>query len=106
VNGTIGDPAVAFTAATGHARRLSEPDQSQDAALLFGPLYHLTGGADRRRALGEAQRVLWPGGRLLVMAVCRFASLLDGLYVGWLDDPRFQPIVDQDLVDADPSPGS
>lgn len=27
------------------------------------------------------------GGRLLAMAVCRFASLLDGLYKGWLDDP-------------------
>jgi len=34
------------------------------------------------------------------MAVCRFASLLDGLYQGWLDDPDFRPIVDQDLVDG------
>ena len=41
-----------------------------------------------------------PGGRLLVMAVCRFASLLDGLYQGWLDDPEFRPIVDQDLIDG------
>jgi len=34
------------------------------------------------------------------MAVCRFASLLDGLYEGWLDDPVFRPIVDQDLIDG------
>jgi hypothetical protein len=34
------------------------------------------------------------------MAVCRFASLLDGLYEGWLDDPQFRPIVDRDLVDG------
>ncbi len=34
------------------------------------------------------------------MAVCRFASLLDGLYEGWLDDPVFRPIVDQDLADG------
>jgi hypothetical protein len=34
------------------------------------------------------------------MAICRFASLLDGLYEGWLDDPAFRPIVDQDLVDG------
>jgi len=93
-------PAAAFTAEAGDARGLSEADQSQDAVVLFGPLYHLTGGADRRQALGEARRVLRPGGRLLAMAVCRFASLLDGLYEGWLDDPVFRPIVDQDLVDG------
>ena len=34
------------------------------------------------------------------MAVCRFASLLDRLYEGWLDDPVFQPIVDRDLIDG------
>ena len=95
-----GDPAAAFTAAVGDARRLAEADQSQDAVLLFGPLYHLTGGADRRQALSEARRVLRPGGRLLVTTVCRFASLLDGLYRGWLDDPVFRPIVDRDLVDG------
>ena len=63
-------------------------------------LYGLTGGADRRQALSEARRVLRPGGRLLAMAVCRFASLLDGLYRDWLDDPQFRPIVDRDLVDG------
>jgi ubiquinone/menaquinone biosynthesis C-methylase UbiE len=94
------DPAAAFTAVVGDARELSEPDQSQDAVLLFGPLYHLTDAAHRRKALAEARRVLRPGGRLLAMAVCRFASLLDGLYEGWLDDPVFRPIVDQDLVDG------
>ena len=93
-------PAASFTAIVGDARGLSEPDQSQDAVLLFGPLYHLTDAAHRRRALAEARRVLQPGGRLLAMAICRFASLLDGLYEGWLDDPVFRPIVDQDLVDG------
>jgi ubiquinone/menaquinone biosynthesis C-methylase UbiE len=94
------DPAAAFTAVAGDARRLSEPGQSQDAVMLFGPLYHLTDGAHRQQALGEARRVLRPGGRLLVMAVCRFASLLDGLYRGWLDDPQFRPIIDRDLIDG------
>jgi ubiquinone/menaquinone biosynthesis C-methylase UbiE len=92
--------AAVFTAAVGDARRLVEPDASQDSVLLFGPLYHLTGQADRQQALGEARRVLRPGGRLLAMAVCRFASLLDGLYEGWLDDPDFRPIVEQDLADG------
>ena len=91
---------AAFTAAQGDARELAEPDESQDAVLLFGPLYHLTEAADRRQALAQARRVLAPGGRLLAMAVCRFASLLDGLYEDWLDDPVFRPIVDRDLVDG------
>jgi ubiquinone/menaquinone biosynthesis C-methylase UbiE len=96
----VSDLAAAFTAVVGDARELSAPDQSQDAVLLFGPLYHLTDAADRRQALAEARRVLRPGGRLLAMAVCRFASLLDGLHHGWLDDPHFRPIVAQDLVDG------
>lgn len=94
------DPAASFSAAQGDARELPQPDQSQDAVLLFGPLYHLTEVAHRQLALAEAWRVLRPGGCLLAMAVCRFASLLDGLYQGWLDDPVFRPIVDRDLVDG------
>ena len=94
------DPAAGFTAALGDARELPAPDESQDAVMLFGPLYHLTEAAHRQQALDEARRVLRPGGRLLAMAICRFASLLDGLYQGWLDDPDFRPIVDQDLADG------
>ena len=86
------DRASGFTAAEGDARELAERAESQDAVLLFGPLYHLTEAAHRRQALSEAQRVLRPGGRLLAMAVSRFASLLDGLYEDWLDDPDFRPI--------------
>jgi SAM-dependent methyltransferase len=93
-------PAASFTAALGDARALVELDASQDAVLLFGPLYHLTEAAHRQRALAQARRVLVPGGRLLAVAVCRFASLLDGLYTSRLDDPVFRPIVDQDLVDG------
>ena len=94
------DLASGFTAAGGDARELAERDESQDAVLLFGPLYHLTGAAHRRQALAEARRVLRPGGRLLAMAVCRFASLPGGLYQGWLEDPDFRPIADQDLLDG------
>jgi SAM-dependent methyltransferase len=95
-----GEPAAAFTATLGDARELPAADGSQDAVLLFGPLYHLTEPADRMLALAEARRVLRPGGRLLAMAVCRYASLLDGLFAGWLDDPVFAPIVTRDLADG------
>jgi ubiquinone/menaquinone biosynthesis C-methylase UbiE len=94
------DSPASFTAALGDARELAEPDASQDAVLLFGPLYHLTEAAHRAQAFAEARRVLTAGGRLMAMAVCRFASLLDGLYRDWLDDPGFRSIVDQDLADG------
>jgi ubiquinone/menaquinone biosynthesis C-methylase UbiE len=68
------DPAAGFTVALGDTRQLSEPDESQDAVMLFGPLYHLTEAAHRAQALSQPRRVLRPGGRLLAMAVCRFAS--------------------------------
>jgi ubiquinone/menaquinone biosynthesis C-methylase UbiE len=93
-------PEARFTAALGDARELAEPDASRDAVLLFGPLYHLTVTAHRQQALAEARRVLAPGGRLLAMAVSRFASLLDGLHRDWLDAPDFRAIVNQDLADG------
>ncbi|GAA4586254.1 hypothetical protein GCM10023107_01990 [Actinoplanes octamycinicus] len=47
-------------AVVGDARDLPEPDASQDATLLLGPLYHLHEPADRVRALREAIRVTRP----------------------------------------------
>jgi SAM-dependent methyltransferase len=91
------DPAAAFAAVVGDARELSEPDQSQDAVLLFGPLYHLTGAAHRRKALAEARRVLRPGGVVVAAAISRHASLLDGVCRGLIDDPEFLPILERDL---------
>jgi SAM-dependent methyltransferase len=86
--------------ALGDARALTRPDGSADAVLLLGPLYHLTGRADRLTALREARRVLRPGGVLVAAAISRFASALDGLRSGYLDDPNFAEIVDRDLTDG------
>jgi SAM-dependent methyltransferase len=61
----------------GDARRLAQPDRSADAVLLLGPLYHLIDRADRMAALGEALRVLRPGGVLFAAAISRWASLWD-----------------------------
>ncbi len=87
-------------ASVGDARRLDAPDSSVDAALLFGPLYHLTEREDRHAALTEALRVLRPGGRVFVVGISRFASALDGLFSGYLDDPAFAEIVARDLRDG------
>jgi SAM-dependent methyltransferase len=85
------------SATVGDARQLDRPDASVDAALLFGPLYHLTERADRVRALVEARRVLRPGGVLAGAAISRFASTLDGLLRGYLDEPGFEAIVERDV---------
>lgn len=63
----------------GDARALGHGDASADAVLLLGPLYHLVTRADRLRALGEAHRVLKPGGFVFAAAISRFASLVDNV---------------------------
>ena len=88
------------SATVGDARQLSGDDASADAVLMLGPLYHLTARADRVQALQEARRVLRAGGMVLGVAISRFASLLDGLVEGYLDDPEFARIVDRDLTDG------
>jgi SAM-dependent methyltransferase len=90
-------PDAPFHARVGDARELPEPDDSCDAALLFGPLYHLTGREDRLRALAEARRVVRPDGVVLAVGISRFASVFDGLRAGYLRDPEFQSIVERDL---------
>src|SRR4030095_4093133 len=88
-------PAAPLASATvGDARQLDRPDARVAAALLFAPLSHLTDRADRIRALVEARRVLRPGGVLAAAAISRFASTLDGLLRGYLDEPGFEAIVE------------
>jgi SAM-dependent methyltransferase len=84
----------------GDARQLDLPDATFDAALLLGPLYHLTERADRVRALREVGRVVKPGGAVFAAAISRFASLFDGLARGFLFDPAFRPIVERDLAEG------
>ncbi len=61
-----------FQAHVGDARDLRFEDDSFDAALLFGPLYHLTSRADRLRSLAEAKRVVRRGGWIFAAAIPRF----------------------------------
>jgi ubiquinone/menaquinone biosynthesis C-methylase UbiE len=86
--------------AVGDARQLDWPDTCVDAVLLFGPLYHLTERHDRVTALREAHRILRDGGLVLAVGISRFASTLDGLFRGLLDDPEFVHIVQRDLTDG------
>lgn len=79
-------------AGLGDARALEWGDASADAVLLLGPLYHLPERGDRLAALGEARRVLKPGGRLFAAAISRFASLLEWLTGTRLADEEFRRI--------------
>jgi SAM-dependent methyltransferase len=88
------------TAEVGDARALPAEDDSYDAVLLLGPLYHLTEREDRLHAWREAQRVVRPGGFVFAAAISRFASLFDGLARGYLFDSRFRQIVERDLADG------
>ena len=77
------------TAEVGDARLLGLSDESVDAVLLLGPLYHLPKHDDRLRALAEARRVCRPGGLVVAAAISRFASTLEGLRGNYLEDPVF-----------------
>jgi ubiquinone/menaquinone biosynthesis C-methylase UbiE len=91
---------IGVRAELGDARSLPVPDQALDVVLVFGPLYHLTERSDRLRALGEARRVVRPGGVVAVAAISKFASLFDGLARGYLFDPAFVAIVERDLAEG------
>jgi len=86
--------------AVADARALPQPDGFADAVLLMGPLYHLPDPAERESALGEARRVLAPSGVLVVAAISRYASALDGLARQRALDPAFVRIRDRDLADG------
>ena len=81
----------------GDARALPYADASADAVLLLGPLYHLVERQDRLTALQEARRVLRPGGVVVAAAISRWASTADGIWAGYLRDPRFAEMVEQDV---------
>jgi SAM-dependent methyltransferase len=87
-----------ITASFGDARRLPVPDAGFDAALVLGPLYHLTDRDDRVAALRETARAVRPGGPVFAAAISRFASLFDGLAKGFLFDPEFERIAYADLA--------
>lgn len=98
LNATLRKPIASLSLAD--ARSLPQPEHFADAVLLMGPLYHLPAAADREAALREARRVLVPSGLLVVAAISRYASALDGLARGLGRDPDFVRMRDGDLRDG------
>lgn len=85
----------------GDARKLPFDDEQFDLVLLFGPLYHLQEKDDRIQTIEEAKRVLKKDGIVLAATITRYASLFDGFWQGFIDDPAFENILKQDLEDGD-----
>jgi ubiquinone/menaquinone biosynthesis C-methylase UbiE len=82
-------------AVVGDARKLPWGNETFDAALLAGPLYHLTEAADRRLALREAVRVVRPGGVIAVIAINRVANLIGSTLANRL--PQRREVVEEIL---------
>lgn len=88
------------SAEIGDARKLPHADNSLDAVLLLGPLYHLVEKEDRLACLREAHRVLRPGGIVWGAGISHFAALFESLTHGFFDDPAFAPILERDLEEG------
>ena len=70
-------PGETVSVTRGDARDLGAfGDETYDAALLLGPMYHLFSEEDKLRALGEALRVTKRGGVLFVAYIISDASIL------------------------------
>jgi SAM-dependent methyltransferase len=72
------DPSQ-INAAVADARDLDLGDETVDAALLLGPIYHLLRRDHRIRAMREAGRIVRPGSPVFVAAISRWATRLDGV---------------------------
>jgi ubiquinone/menaquinone biosynthesis C-methylase UbiE len=88
------------SAVVGDARALPHDDASAAAVLVMGPLYHLVAAVDRALALREAYRVLAANGVVVVAAISRYASALDGILRRLSLDPAFVEIRNRDLQDG------
>ena len=77
----------------GDAKDLEFEDNSFDAVILHGPLYHITGLVERKKVLNEALRILKPNGVLFGFAINRYAGVFYGIHNELiLDDTYFEMV--------------
>ena len=100
-------PGCSLAASEGcDARKVPRADNSADAVLLMGPLYHITDYEERIRAIRESFRLLKKGGVLFSAALTPYSVLLDKLTVyspnggSYLENPDFLAMVERELKDG------
>lgn len=88
------------------ARNIPSEDNTADAVLLMGPLYHITDYDERIAALKESCRLLKKGGILFAAALTPYSVLLDKLTVyspdnsSYLENPGFIAMIERELKDG------
>lgn len=93
-----------FAAQVGDARQLDFEDNIFDAALLFGPLYHLHSHEDRQACLQEAARVVTAGGFVFAAAIPRFIRHASATLTEGFPQPYPKAWIEL-LEDGTPPPG-
>lgn len=75
------------------------PDESVDAVLLLGPLYHLPEPAARVQAIREAARITRPGGMVYSAAITRWSARIHVILVDRFYHERPEFLTSMDAVD-------
>lgn len=86
-----------FKVILGEAQKLELPDNFADIVILHGPLYHLQQQQERINAIGEAKRVLKPGGIALGFAINHSASTITALLNGFIHTPGIFEMCKEEL---------
>lgn len=71
------------------ARSIDRPDNSADAILLFGPLYHIVDYSERQLCLKECYRLLKPNGLLFTAAITRHITTIK-----YVNSYETRPLID------------
>ena len=91
------------------ARAVPRKDESCDAVLFMGPLYHITDHEERIKAIKECFRLLRKGGKIYTAALTPFSCLLHNITVyspegenknTWIEDPGFIRMIERELDDG------
>ena len=90
-------------AEVGDARDINRPNNSADAVLLMGPLYHITEKAERLACINECRRLLKKNGYLFTAAITPYATLLWATTVygknnQLLEEDSFMDMVSHELL--------
>ena len=87
------------------ARNINLPNNSADAILLMGPLYHIVEYSERQMCLKECFRLLKPNGILFTAAITRYATTLWALTTydknSLIDDADFYKMIEREIKTGD-----